>query len=43
MSIHYDNVWYGGPEPPNLTEGTKSLGELCIKRLKEQGNTIKAV
>lgn len=43
MGVNEDNVWNGGPEPSNLTEGTKSLGELCLKRLKEQGDVIKMV
>ncbi|KAG4067159.1 hypothetical protein HA402_000150 [Bradysia odoriphaga] len=43
MSVNDDNVWNGGPEPTNLTEGTTSLGALCLKRLKEQGDAIKLI
>lgn len=43
MSVNEENVWNGGPEPINLTEGTNSLGGLFLKRLKEQGDTIKMV
>ncbi len=43
MSVNEDYVWNGGPEPTNLTEGTKSLGALCLKRLKEQGDAVKLV
>lgn len=43
MSINEDNVWNGGPEPSNLKEGTKSVGELCLKRFKEQGDAVKMV
>lgn len=43
MSVNEDNVWSGGPEPSNIEEGTKSLGELCLKRFKEQGDVIKLV
>lgn len=43
MSLIKDNVWSGGPEPTNATEGSKSLGELCLKRFKEQGDDVKMV
>lgn len=34
------NIVYGGPDPPNVGEGTKSLGEFLIKRMKEFGDEI---
>lgn len=43
MSVNEENIWNGGPEPSNLAEGTKSLGELCLKRFKEQGDVVKMV
>lgn len=44
MSTADENIWCGGPEPANVTEGTKSLGQLILKRLKEQGgDAIKLV
>lgn len=30
-----NNIFYGGPLPENITDGTRSLGEFCYKRLKQ--------
>lgn len=43
MSLTEGNVWNGGPEPTNASDGAKSLGELCLKRFKEQGDDVKMV
>lgn len=40
MANDQKNILYGGPEPPNFTEGTHSLGELCLKRFAERANTV---
>lgn len=40
MTNAQKNILYGGPEPPNFTEGTQSLGELCLKRFSERANTV---
>lgn len=38
-----NNVIYGGPITPNITEGTRSLGEYCFKKLSDKGNGISLV
>lgn len=40
MTNDQKNILYGGPEPPNFTDGTQSLGELCLKRFSERANTV---
>lgn len=34
---------YGGPEPENMHENTKSLGEFIIKRLTQNGDKVALV
>lgn len=36
-------ILYGGPEPDNIGEGCKSLGEFLIKKLTENGDRVALV
>lgn len=35
-----NRILYGVPEPENYTEGTSSLGELCLKNLSANPNFV---
>lgn len=42
--MHYfdksTNILNGGPDPVNHDDGTKSLGQLCIKRMTMQADYV---
>lgn len=38
-----DKILHGQPDPENLTNDTKSLGEFCIKQLEKHGDTVLVV
>ena len=42
-TILANNIVYGGPGPSNYLFGTKSLGELSIRHLTIQGNTMRII
>lgn len=33
-----ENILYGGPDPPLIDEDSKSLGEVILKKLTDNGN-----
>lgn len=38
-----DKILHGQPDPDNLTNDTLSLGEYCIKQLKQHGDSVLVV
>lgn len=34
------NILYGGPEPPLIDEDSKSLGEVILKKLNINGDSV---
>lgn len=43
MADNHKYILFGGPEPGNVGEGCKSLGEYLIKKLKEFGDKVAIV
>lgn len=37
---HATNTLNGGPEPTGYDDGLESMGQLCLKRLTEQGDFV---
>lgn len=35
-----ENVLFGGPDPDNIDDGTRSLGEFILHRISQYGNSI---
>lgn len=38
--INEENIVYGGPEPPPIDSQSKSLGEVVLKKLADDGNEV---
>lgn len=43
MNPENARVLYGGADPVNFMEGTRSLGELCIKQLTDRCDAVALV